>query len=332
MKPSFATLKTLTLALLIAVGVSYASAAYQSPSPNIAPDCPTSGPDAKEGCNPPLNVSVTAQAKAGALTLGATSVPNTMLDIFGNMKVGGNALFLGGVQITSGAGANKVLTSDASGNASWQTGGGGFQSTTLPGNPRYAFLQEPALASYFTRGVRAGGNGSPLANADTIQNIVYIPVNNILQVGKKYAYLLVTSGDSMGQRKLANGTLIPSRCYNSGHDPLEDPFLFSDIDGTMHRNAVFSHQGTFTYNPTTITSLDRGFSTQGVLIARNTISCSDAGKGSARIYVYETATLKSIMDALYNEIPVKENPAQYVENKPYLYSPKVSAYLYKDQP
>jgi hypothetical protein len=53
----------------------------------------------------PINVSGTAQVKTGALSIGGL-------------------LQVGGFKMTSGAGAGKVLTSDASGLASWQTGGG----------------------------------------------------------------------------------------------------------------------------------------------------------------------------------------------------------------
>lgn len=68
MKPSLTTLKTLLLALLLAVGVSYASAAY-SPAPASPPTCTDL---TIPGCNPPINVSTITQSKAGRLDVANT--------------------------------------------------------------------------------------------------------------------------------------------------------------------------------------------------------------------------------------------------------------------
>lgn len=146
MKPSFTTLKTLLLALLLAVGVSYASAAWiaNTESPPTCTDLTI------PGCNPPINVSATAQAKKGALSVGSSlgTLPTTALDVFGKMKVGGDAVFLGGVQIVNSAEEGKVLTSDAAGNATWQdASGGGVTDTTL----------NLALMGYRERVVNADG-------------------------------------------------------------------------------------------------------------------------------------------------------------------------------
>ncbi len=70
----------------------------------------------------PINVGVVTQLKSGAL------------GIDGLFRSYGSAIFDGTIKISSGAGSGKVLTSDATGNASWQTpevssvGGGGGSS------------------------------------------------------------------------------------------------------------------------------------------------------------------------------------------------------------
>lgn len=315
-------IKTLVVSLLLVVGASYASALWTPAPGGSPPNCPTSitDPNYREGCNPPINTGASFQSKTGGF-----DVANTFSAI--------NGIFTGKVGIGTISPAEKLdvtgkihatgdICTDAGGGKCLSSGGG---STALPGNPRYASLSAPVLVSYHSWGNRVGSNG--VTNADTIQNYAYVPTNNVLQSGTKYAYILVTSGDSTGQRILKSGTSISSKCYNSGHDPINDPFMFKDLDGTARGNAVISRQGTFTYSPGTITSAD-GKTAQGVLIAKNTSSCSDAGKGDSRLYIYEASTLKSIMDAMYNETPVSVADIGQI----YSSSPKISAYQYKDQP
>ena len=57
----------------------------------------------------PINVGLVTQLKSGAL------------GVDGLFRAYGSAIFNGPVNISTGAGAGKVLTSDASGNASWVT-------------------------------------------------------------------------------------------------------------------------------------------------------------------------------------------------------------------
>src|SRR3989344_8098864 len=132
MKPSLATLKSVALAILLTLGVSYASAAWQAAPAGTPPACPCL---TIPGCNPPINISTTFQEKAGALdvvgTLSGinaiftgkvgigTLSPTQKLDVAGTVKATG-------FQLTTGAGASKVLTSDASGNGTWQDAAGGL--------------------------------------------------------------------------------------------------------------------------------------------------------------------------------------------------------------
>ena len=106
-------------AVILGLGLQYALADWSA-----APSSPPSNNVAA-----PINVSSSYQAKVGGITLGSsvasTSIP---LDVEGvgyaqALIVGKNIAktfqYLDGNQ-----GAGKVLTSDASGNASWQAGGG----------------------------------------------------------------------------------------------------------------------------------------------------------------------------------------------------------------
>jgi hypothetical protein len=113
-------------AIIIGLGVQYALANW-SPAPNAPPTC--SDPTIP-GCNAPINVGTSAQAKNGSLSLG-TSVATTSIpfDVEGigylqalilGKNSGSNFQYLDGNQA-----AGKVLTSDANGNASWAPSGSG---------------------------------------------------------------------------------------------------------------------------------------------------------------------------------------------------------------
>ena len=70
--------------LTMSVAVSYLALAWTD-APNDPPGCPVDYP----GCNTPLNVSVTAQAKQGALVLGANPAVETGLIVqYGNVGIG----------------------------------------------------------------------------------------------------------------------------------------------------------------------------------------------------------------------------------------------------
>lgn len=278
----------------------------------------------------PINTGAVTQIKSG--WVGATAFASTDGALFAtglDAKVGvgtTNPIGTLDVEDTRGGGAAKICLNGAC--VTQLTGSG----TTLPGNTRYALLTSTAIASYQTHGVRSGAGCCNVgSNPDSINNYVFVPTNNVMTAGKKYAYLLLTSGDQekVGGRVLANGTPITSRCYNNAEDPGVNSFTFSNLDGTQLGFSKVSRQGTFTYSPATITAAD-GTTAQGVLIARNTLGsagCTDPGKGGARIYVYETSTLKAVMDQIYNETPVSED----INGQIYYYSPKNSSYLYQDR-
>lgn len=101
-------IKAIILGLVLTLGLSYVLADFTAPTFS-PPNCPTTGPSANPACSTPINVGDSAQTKTGVLTL-----LNTI--ITGTFQLSGN-----------GADSGKVLTSDATGVASWQSpASGGF--------------------------------------------------------------------------------------------------------------------------------------------------------------------------------------------------------------
>ncbi|OHA79307.1 MAG: hypothetical protein A2747_02590 [Candidatus Yonathbacteria bacterium RIFCSPHIGHO2_01_FULL_44_41] len=107
----FNAIKVTALAFALALGVSYVYAwtgpTQSPPGGNVAT---------------PINVSGVAQVKAGALTVGSLNAGSGAIFTTGNISgwnVVTNSLTTNALQIP-GTTAGKVLTSDASGNATWQ--------------------------------------------------------------------------------------------------------------------------------------------------------------------------------------------------------------------
>jgi hypothetical protein len=116
-------IKSFIIVLALVLGVGYAYANFTAPT-QAPPGCPTGSP----GCDAPINVSATAQAKSGSLTIGGTTVPTSSYKL--NVPDPGLAFFHGLVtdgistqtlKVTTGAGADKILTSDTNGVATWKT-------------------------------------------------------------------------------------------------------------------------------------------------------------------------------------------------------------------
>jgi len=112
--------KIIVLALLVAVGTGYLFADFSAPT-QAPPGCPAGSP----GCDAPVNVSATAQAKNGSLTLGASTPASDTGSSYSLQVPNKYALFKGlttqALTLTTGAGAGKVLTSNANGSATWHT-------------------------------------------------------------------------------------------------------------------------------------------------------------------------------------------------------------------
>ncbi len=95
------TIKAIVLGLILSVGVGYIFADYSAPL-TAPPTCTAGNP----GCDAPLNVGPTLQTKGGGLILQSLTTQIFKL-----------------VDSTPTDDAGKVLTSDASGVASWQKPG-----------------------------------------------------------------------------------------------------------------------------------------------------------------------------------------------------------------
>ena len=86
----------------------------------------------------PINVGSSYQAKSGGLTLGASAASSSIpLDVEGigflrGLIVNGAFQYVDSGAI-AGTDSGKVLTSDADGNASWQTAGGGSSGASNSG-------------------------------------------------------------------------------------------------------------------------------------------------------------------------------------------------------
>ena len=124
-------------AIILGLGIQYALANWTQAPPGTPPNCPAG----YAGCDAPINVGTSAQAKNGSLSIG-TSVATTSvsLDVEGKLSWLTGLIDNGPFQLIdagalAGTDANKVLTSDASGNARWATpsGGGVVPSGTIMG-------------------------------------------------------------------------------------------------------------------------------------------------------------------------------------------------------
>lgn len=161
MKKFTQPLKIIILAIILSLGVTYVFA--WTPPTATPPGANTPAP---------INVSATSQYKDGALGIGGlihgyvdayfdgkvgigTVTPTQKLDVNGTVKATG-------IEMPTGAGMGKVLTSDASGNASWETasaGGGLGMGQTW---------QSPERSTYVTY---TNTTGRPIAiSVSTISN------------------------------------------------------------------------------------------------------------------------------------------------------------------
>lgn len=102
------------IGLALAGGVSYAQQSWSGASANP----PGNNVPA------PINVGSSAQAKIGFLSLGTNTSPIVPLNVNGASNFTGLAQFNNSFRIPVNAGSGKVLTSDASGVASWQNASG----------------------------------------------------------------------------------------------------------------------------------------------------------------------------------------------------------------
>lgn len=104
-----------------------------------------------------------------------------------------------------------------------------------------------------------------------------------LRKDKTYGYILMTTGERITTRTAYDGTVIPSRSYNSSFTP-PTTITYANMYSSYY-NPV-SRQGCFTLGDVPFQFAGR-------------TSGSDAGKGSYRIYVFKKNELKTIWKKLY---------------------------------
>jgi len=211
LKQLFATTKVLILAIVLSFGLSYA----------LAWTSPTATPP---GANvaAPLNASATDQVKTGGLTAG--SLTTAGLTTTGTLRV------------TTGAGATKVLTSDASGNATWQAAASGSgdnlgnhtatQALNMAGNNITSAgaitATNNAIATFGPNStwgayLDVGGNGRTTANASVATTNGNLHLD--AKTGAFGTYLnwySATGGTHVGNGATGYGLLYASDVYAGG--------------------------------------------------------------------------------------------------------------------
>ncbi len=110
-----------------------------------------------------------------------TSTPGTLLDVNGTAK-------MTGLQLTTGAGAGKVLVSDASGNGTWTTQSGITGSGTTNYHAKFTSASAIGNSLVFDDGTNVGiGNAAPTA---------------LLSVGPTSQFKVTSAGDTSTSGKL----------------------------------------------------------------------------------------------------------------------------------
>jgi hypothetical protein len=159
-KKLLSSIKIIVIALILAVGIQYIYA--QTNTWISAPGAPTNCPTGDPGCDAPINVSNTYQIKGGPLILNATSGSTTGLMVAGQSVFNTAGVVNSAIQIIDGHQASgSVLTSDASGNGTWQTPSTG--GTSVHGEKYFTstgtWIAPAGVTSVFVRVWGAGGGG-----------------------------------------------------------------------------------------------------------------------------------------------------------------------------
>ena len=160
MKNFSQSIKSIIAALILVGGISYA----------LAWSGPVNNPPDNGSINAPINTSSNIQAKGGTALAGSLLNVNGTLSS-NSLAIFGNSIFSGTVQFSSGAAVGKVLTSNASGVASWQspssattlTGGTGV---TVTGGPNYTVSADYTNTQKRVTGTCSGSSVVQKINAD----------------------------------------------------------------------------------------------------------------------------------------------------------------------
>ncbi len=152
--------KSIITALILVGGISYAFA-WSGPTTN-----PPSG-----NVDAPINTSSSPQAKNGSILSSTLNIGGTLSS--DNLSVFNSSIFSGSIKIPTGAGLNKVLTSDATGFASWQSVASAVAPTVtagtgivVTGGPAYTVSADYTKTQKIVTGTCSGSSVVQKINAD----------------------------------------------------------------------------------------------------------------------------------------------------------------------
>jgi hypothetical protein len=211
-----AIIKLFLIALILAAGVSYISAW-------TGPTAPAPG----NNVDAPINVGYDSQSKLGQLFLNTS--PSNPYAV--GLSVFGTSIFNGPVQIADGTqGSGKVLTSDASGTASWQAPAGGSGSNTI------VYVNPVILATINTSGswstVSLAADGVP-STASAVILATNIDANN--QLNDVGIYMRTNSSSptyKLAGTKTSGGGAPTLSGFNQGIYPISSSRTFDyEADG-----------------------------------------------------------------------------------------------------
>ena len=161
---------------------------------------------------------MTLQKVTGNLGIG-TNVPAEKLEVVGKTKTTN-------LQVTTGAGAGKVLTSDATGNATWQTPSA--IASTL--NQEYTF--SPGIFSTTTQG----------ANADLPETNVTVPVTGTYLITYFFDasndFFLVCSGACPEPRVTGTSATLLNKTTSANYQTQKIDFADFDSNSTSPTNTI----------------------------------------------------------------------------------------------
>ncbi|MEK7095441.1 MAG: hypothetical protein AAB917_02165 [Patescibacteria group bacterium] len=170
----------------------------------------------------PLNTGNSSQSKLGQLIVNTNTTSNGPGPFAVGLSVFGKTILNGGVQIPAGAGDNKVLTSDASGNGTWQDATGGVGG----GSGTWGRIYTYRTAIDFNNGVSDWITIS-LPNGDTMtaaslryggrDNYLYDTPTQLSSFDDAQSYIEINTAESKLRVHLLNTDHVtPNTTYDSG--------------------------------------------------------------------------------------------------------------------
>lgn len=210
-----------------------------------------------------------------------------------------NELYRGGDYVLNITANNSIPTSGSISFDDFYSGTQGFSLSNTVRTYDFAYCG--------STGSRVGSDG--VSTADSIYNYVYwrsdgpSPSNGrqymggTLTSGKKYAYVLLTSGQQDGgTRALYSGGTVSS---TRGHDGAQSESTMGSTTWTNIKNNTgfpssteFNRQGVISSVSFTTVTASQGSTDNAQLVVKNQTGTSDAGKGGAVVYFYPYNILK----------------------------------------